>query len=127
MNRPVGVVVIAILYWLGAFWLLLLGAVLAIGSTIFGASMTGIPPIISGLGVAGGIFMLAFGAALGFIGYGLMTLREWARMTVTVLAVVGIVFGVLGGIGIFGRLIRVAMNVVIVWYLTQPKIKAVFR
>ncbi len=127
MNRPAGVVLIAILYWFGAFWLLLMGAVLAIGATVFGALMSGIPAIIGGLGLIGGIFLIGLGAAVAFVGYGLFTLQEWARMTATILAVIGIVFGVLAGIGIFGRLIRLAINVAILWYLSQTQVKMCFR
>ena len=127
MNRPSGVVLIAVLYWFGAFWLLLMGAVLAIGATVFGALLSGIPAIIGGLGLIGGIFLIGLGAAVAFVGYGLFTLQEWARMTATILAVIGIVLGVLAGIGIFGRLIRLAINVAIVWYLNQAQVKMCFR
>jgi len=127
MNRPSGVVLIAVLYWFGAFWLLLMGAVLAIGATVFGALLSGIPAIIGGLGLIGGIFLIGLGAAVAFVGYGLFTLQEWARMTATILAVIGIVLGVLAGIGIFGRLIRVVINVAIVLYLNQAQVKMCFR
>lgn len=126
MRRPAGVVVIAILYWIGAFWLLVLGVILTVGATLFTAALAGIPSIIGGLGIVGGVFMLAFGTALAFIGYGLVTLQEWARMTAVVLAVIGIVICFLPGIGIFGRLIRLAINIAIVWYLNQAPVKACF-
>ncbi len=127
MTRPSGVVLIAVLYWFGAFWLLLMGVILAIGATVFGAIMSGIPAIIGGLGLIGGIFLIGLGAAVAFVGYGLFTLQEWARMTATILAVIGIVLGVLAGIGMFGRLIRLAINVAIVWYLNQTQVKNCFR
>ena len=132
MRRPAGVVVIAILYWFGAFTLLVMGLVLAVGATVFSPVLSGFAAMIGGVGAVGGVVLLAFGVGLAFEGYGLFTLQEWARMVALVLAVIGIVFGVLSfiypfGIGIFGRVIRLAINVAIVWYLSQPQIKMCFR
>jgi hypothetical protein len=127
MQRPVGVAIIAVLCWFWAFWIVVFGAVLALGFTFFSAVTAGLPAILSGMGVIGGLFLIGLGAAISFLGYGLFTMREWARMATVVLAVVGMVTGLLGGIGIFGRLFRVLINGLIVWYLTQSRIRMSFR
>jgi len=132
MNRPGGVLIIAILYWFAAFWMILIGIMLALGATVFSAMTAGITAMLGGLGIAAAIFVLVFGAAFGFEGWGLFTLREWARMVAVVLSVIALVFTVLSfmspmGITMGGRLVRLAINGAIVWYLNQPQIKAVFR
>jgi uncharacterized membrane protein (DUF2068 family) len=132
MNRPGGVLVIAILYWFAAFWLVLIGIVLALGATVFSAVTAGITAMLGGLGIAAGVFVIAFGAAFAFEGYGLFTMQEWARVVAVVLSVIALVFTVLSLVSpmhvtIVGRLIRLAVNGTIVWYLNQPQVRGVFR
>ncbi|HWR14399.1 MAG TPA: hypothetical protein VN577_06200 [Terriglobales bacterium] len=132
MNRPPGVVVIAVLYWIGAFFLLFVGGVLLIGFTAFGAMAQGMQTIVAGLGSIGGILLLGFGAILAFIGYSLFQLKEWARITAIVFSGIAILAAVLSfispiGMGMISRVFRLAVNAVIVWYLVQPQIKAAFR
>jgi hypothetical protein len=131
MNRPTGVVVIAILYWLGAFGLLCMGAIMAIGFSVFGAFVNRFGPIVAGLGVIGGLVFLGIGAAVAIIGYGLFQLREWARITAIVFAGIGLVLAFLSflhpfGFGLMGRLFRLGVNALIIWYLIQPQIRGRF-
>ena len=89
MQRPAGVVVIAVLYWLSAFTLLLMGIVMAVGFTAFGSVATGMMSMFAGFGVIGGIILIGFGAVLAFLGYSLFQLNEWARVTTIVLVALG--------------------------------------
>jgi len=132
MQRPTGVVIIAVLYWIGAFFLMIFGFVLAVGGTIFTAVLSGMGHLIGGLGLVGGMFLVGLGLAVAFVGYGLFSLKEWARVVAIALAAIGIVFTVMSfisplGIGIFGRVVRLAINGVIVWYLSQPQVRMCFR
>jgi len=68
-------------------------------------------------------------------GYGVWTLREWGRILCIVLAAISILFSLPGllfhlhfGFLLGGyRIIKVALQVLIVWYLVQPQIVALFR
>jgi hypothetical protein len=132
MQRPTGVVVIAVLYWLSAFMLLILGAVMAIGFTAFGGMMTGMNSLLAGFGVIGGIVLLGIGAAMAFVGYSLFQLQEWARIVTIVLVGLGFVMGIFGiihpiGVGRFSSIIRMAIDGFIIWYLVQPQVSVAFR
>jgi|SRR4051794_11792920 hypothetical protein len=131
MTRPTGVTVLAVLYWIGAFGLLLVGVFLAIGSTIMGTVWRDMGPMMGSLGAIGGIIFIGFAVLLGFIGYGLFDLREWARVTAMVFAGIGLLIALLSfftplGVSIIGRVFRIGVNGLILWYLNQPEIKGVF-
>lgn len=132
MQRPAGVVVIAVLYWLSAFTLLLMGIVMAVGFTAFGSMATGMMSMFAGFGVIGGIVLLGLGAVIAFIGYSLFQLQEWARVTTIVLVALGFVAATVALIGFHGgarisALFRMAVDAVIIWYLIQPQVSGAFR
>jgi hypothetical protein len=132
MQRPIGIVVLAVLYWLAAFCLVMVGFALAVGLTIFSGMRTGMPTFLPGIGMIGGIVALGFGAASAFIGYGLFELQEWARVTSIVLAAIGFLGALFGffhpiGVARFSSLVRMALDAFIIWYLVQPQIVGVFR
>ena len=69
------------------------------------------------------------------IGYGLLKLKNWARIVSIVFAVIGIVgslpglFSALGHVVIFTlvvNLIGIGIDALIVWYLLQPDVKKAF-
>jgi hypothetical protein len=144
MNRPTGVTVIAILYFIGAAFCILggLGMILG-GSFIAGiisqsqASGSGAGAgIMAGLGAALGIGFLIGAAIAALLGWGLMKLKEWARITAIVFAGLGIFFGVLGFFGallhfaivlLFWVVVRLAINGCILWYLLKPEVKVAFQ
>ena len=91
---------------------------------------------MAGLGAALGIGLLIGAAITALLGWGLMKLKEWARITAIVFAGLGLLFGVLGLFGallhfaiilLFGVVIRLAINGVILWYLLQPDVKVAFQ
>jgi hypothetical protein len=132
VQRPTGVVVIAVLYWLSAFCLILLGAGMVIGFGVFAEMMARMQPWMAGLGAIAGIVMLGFGAAMCAIGYGLFQLQEWARVTTIVLVAIsfaGAIFGILHpiGMGRISSVIRMAIDGFIIWYLVQPQVVGCFR
>jgi hypothetical protein len=142
MQRPVGVTILAVLYFLGTCLLTLVGIVALVGMGFLSRILAQNPDVgesgaalIAGAGVFVGIFLLALAALCGFVGYGLWNLRSWARTTALVLAFIGAFFaclGVLWGILRFApvRLIisgvRLGIHVLIIWYLNQPHVKAAF-
>jgi hypothetical protein len=132
MQRPTGVVILAALYWLAAFCLIMIGFALAVGLTIFSGMRTGMPTFLAGIGMIGGIVLAGFGAASAFIGYGLFQLQEWARITSIVIAAIGFMGALFGffhpvGFARLSALVRMAVDAFIIWYLVQPAIVGVFR
>jgi hypothetical protein len=137
------VVLIAIYHFLSALFLLLFSIALVIGGSVL-AALFGhgtIGPITGfgiGLlvGVVGGVFFLFFALIAVTAGYGIWMMREWGRMLSIVLAVIALLFSLPGLLMMgahlslfFGtyRLFRIAISILILWYLMQPQIRAVFR
>jgi uncharacterized membrane protein (DUF2068 family) len=136
-QKPGGVVVLAVFYFLGAAFLLC-GTLLAVGISVAGLSLRHAGPmmLLAGVGVVGGTVLAIFAALAVLIGWGLWTLRNWARVVAIVLAAGGILvalpglfaMGVMhwGMMGWGGSLFRLAINGLIIWYLLQPHVKQAF-
>ncbi len=139
--RPTGIVLIAIYHFLAAAFLGLIAITLAVGGTILGAMFSaGYGNLLGGMGLfvgmLGAAFTLCFAVVAALAGYGVWTLREWGRILCIVLAGItvlvslpgllfmGLHFGFfLGGY----RLIKLAINILIIWYLVQPQISSLFQ
>lgn len=136
MQKPTGVVILALLCWAGAAFLLLPSLALFFGSS-FIAAMVGhqFGPIAAFAGVAAGAFLLIMAVIGAVLGWGLWTLQEWARILMIIFQGIGLVLGIVGmfalaffhPVGVVFRLVRIAINGVIIWYLVQPNVVAAFR
>ena len=131
-SIPSGVVAVAIVFFLAAVYLGLVGVVML--ASPGSASMALGAPLLGGLELAGPyMFMLTAGVGV-LIGWGLLRLNNWARRAAIALGFVGVVMLVpavsaaavdlrvsllWGGLGIMVR-------VMIVWYLFQEPIKEAF-
>jgi hypothetical protein len=141
--RPTGVVLIALYHFLSAVFLVLLAISLVIGGSVLGAMFgTGNQSPLGGLGIGllvdtlGGAFFLVYAVIAALAGYGIWSLREWGRILCIVLAVISLLISLPGllmmGLHLslfFGgyRLFRIAVSVLIIWYLVQPEIKSLFQ
>jgi hypothetical protein len=137
--RPTGVTLIALYHFLAAALLILLAIALMVGGTVLGGTFgSGRFGGALGLfvGVVGAAITLVFAVVAGVAGYGVWNLREWGRILCIALAAIALLFSVPGllmmGLHLgffFGgyRLIRIAISVLIIWYLVQPQIKALFQ
>ncbi len=139
--RPTGVALIALYHFLSALVLVLLAVSLVVGGTVLGAMFAaGHSSPLAGMGLlvgmVGAVFFLFYAAIAGVAGYGLWTLREWGRILSIALAVLSLVFSLPGllmmGLHLnlfFGtyRLVRIAISILVIWYLMQPPIKAAFH
>jgi hypothetical protein len=140
--RPTGVVLIAIYHFLSAAFLVCLAIFLLVGGSMLGA-MFGMGRNDAGgmglgflVGAMGAAFVLIFAVIAAVAGFGIWGFREWGRILCIVLAVISILIS-LPGILLMGlhfniffggyRLLRIAVNVLIIWYLTQPQIKGLFH
>jgi hypothetical protein len=143
MGRPVGVTILAILYYLGALFCIL-GA---LGSFVGGGYVaTLISQQSSGGGGAGflagagavmlGVSCLVAGAIDGLLGWGLWKLKNWARIITIIFAVIGAAFQLFGLLAVFAHfnvmslvftLLFLAISGLIIWYLLQASVSAAFR
>jgi hypothetical protein len=143
MGRPVGVTVIAVLYFLGAVLCVLGGIGMMLGGGFMatlinqsgGQGAGAGAGIFAALGAAVGIVLLVVAAIAVLVGWGLFKLKNWARIVAIVFAVLGVLgalFGLLGAFSHFGGIIllwtviRLAINGWIIWYLLQPNVSAAF-
>jgi hypothetical protein len=139
--RPTGVVLIAIYHFLSALVLLLFATFLVVGGTVLGALFaSGHESPLGGLGMMvgmlGAVLFFLYAVVAFVAGYGVWSLREWGRILSIVLAVVSLLFS-LPGLLLMGlhfhlffgtyRLFRIAISILIIWYLVQPPIKALFQ
>jgi hypothetical protein len=132
-SIPTGVSAIAIIFFLAAAYLGVLGVVMLASpdavSMVMGA------PLLSGLELAGPYMFLLVGVLGALIGWGLLRLNKWARWAAIVVGFIGVVMLVpgvsaaavdfrasllWGGLGIIVR-------VIIVWYLYQEPVAETFK
>ena len=139
--RPTGVVLIALYHFLSALFLVLLATFLVVGGSVLGAMFAaGHEGPLGGMGflmgMMGAVFFFFLAVVAAIAGYGVWMLREWGRILCIVLAVIALLFSVPGlllmGLHFslfFGtyRLFRIAISILIIWYLVQPQIKAFFQ
>ncbi len=116
-ERPSGVAVLAILQFILGVLLIMAGAFLLAGQLGDGLA----EDVLATLGG-----LLLFMAIVGFLlGWGLWSLRPWARTIALIFACLWVIVGLLTvtiGVGIIVALLAI----LILWYLMRPEIKAAF-
>lgn len=141
MVRPTGVTVIAVLAFIGAGFLTIFGILAFVGGAFVGA-LIGSSVQAQGSGAAGagfgamigavvGVFFLVFAAVQLTCGVGLWKLKEWGRMLTIVISAIGMVLAFFNllhfhVITMFFVLVRLGVGALIIWYLSQPQVKAAF-
>ncbi len=154
MNRPTGVTIIAILAIISGIILLFGGLSLIGAGALFSTAPADIPNDPNGPQSMGSFFGMAFlllGAILLVIGvgylvmsYGLLKGKGWAWTITIILTVISIAVQIVSGItnsmivasisndgssimsGLIGQIIGIAINIVILYYLYRPHVKAFF-
>lgn len=138
MERPTGVTILAVLYFIGAAFLGLCGILFIVGgSMLSGLAQSGGPGsalFAMGGAVVGGIFLVLALLDLA-IGIGFIKLQNWARVLAIVLIAIGVLFGLLSLAGMLAhfmlfvlvfRLIFLAIEIWILLYLFKPHVKQAF-
>jgi hypothetical protein len=132
-GRPAGVTATAILFFVAAGYLVLLGGVMLLSPGTI--SMTMGAPLLSGLELAGPYMFFLVGAAGAVIGYGLLKLNNWARRLAIVAALLG-AFMLIPSVSAAAVDFRPALlwtgsglmiRVIIVWYLYQSPVIESFQ
>jgi len=127
-SIPTGVTAIAMLFFLAAAYLGLLGVVMLAAPGVVSIALGA--PLLSGLELAGAYMFLLMAGAGALVGWGLLRLNNWARRAAIVVGFIGLVMLVpavsaaavdfrpallWGGLGIIVR-------VMIIWYLYQTPV-----
>ncbi len=127
-RRPGGVTALAILIGIAGAGALVLGfiAVIGAGATWLGESDASAIPA-----AAVGGFYLAVGLITLFVAWSLLSLRRWAwvlAVIVVVLQLVGHVVSVVArDIGVPQAIVASVIPVIVLVYLTRPRVRSVFR
>jgi hypothetical protein len=132
-SRPTGVTAIAIVFFLSAVYLGLLGAVMLVSPGA--ASMALGAPLLNGLELAGPYMFLLMAGVGVLLGWGLLRLNNWARRAAIVVAFVGVVMLVpsvsTAAVDFSASLLwaglGVIVRVIIVWYLYQEPAAEAFE
>jgi hypothetical protein len=125
--RPMGITVLAVLSAIGGV-LGILGGVALIGLGGLAAASTGTAAYF-GLGAIWGVILLATAIASLAFAYGAWTLKPWAWPLGVALAIISLALSaltVISGGDITGQIISVVIQAIILYYLFQPSIKALF-
>jgi hypothetical protein len=125
--RPMGITILAVLSAIGGV-LGILGGVALIGLGGLAAASTGTAAYF-GLGAIWGVILLATAIASLAFAYGAWTLKPWAWPLGVALAIISLALSaltVISGGDISGQIISVVIQAIILYYLFQPSIKALF-
>jgi hypothetical protein len=141
--RPTGIILIALYHFVSALFLVLLAVSLTIGGSVLGAMFgAGHESTVGGLGIglliglAGAAFLVFFAFIAAIAGYGIWRLREWGRILSIGLAAISLLISLPGLLfmglhfGLFFggfRVFRIAISVLIIWYLMQPQTRGLFQ
>lgn len=140
MKRPTGVTILGVLCYIGAALCLIFGALAFAGGAFIAGLMhnaeTGVPAGIVGMiGGIIGVVLILIGVLYGLTGYGMLALKNWGRIILIVLMILGLIGSLFSLLAVFhgfmmGTLIwviiRIAINLWILWYLFQPHVKQAF-
>jgi hypothetical protein len=142
MERPTGVTVIALFEFLITTVLVVIAITSALGMGLLGAILRtnremGAPAFafLAGAGIVVALFVGLLAGFFGALGYGLWSLRNWARLATIVLAILGACGAALGWLWAIAHLsmivllvhsVRLAINLVVLWYLTQNRVRQAF-
>jgi hypothetical protein len=137
MERPAGVTVIAVLGFVGAFFLFFAALGMLLGGAIL-SSLANRPGLGMVAGIGGaivGVVFVTIGALYLILGIGLWKLQNWARIVTLILVALGLIFNVLGLLRsilhlhvfvFFIQAVVIAIDVWIVVYLSKSDVKQAF-
>jgi ABC-type anion transport system duplicated permease subunit len=116
-NRPTLITILSAYYVIWG----LATAVWSLLTSVLGVVMVCFVP---GL-LAGGIWGLIQGVMSIILGFSLYSGKNWAQIVVTVLAILGIISAVLGGL-YFGTIVSIVINVIVLLYVNSDEAKRFF-
>ncbi|MGC1650082.1 MAG: hypothetical protein WA741_30015 [Candidatus Sulfotelmatobacter sp.] len=123
MQRPAGVTVISVLFFLAAIYLWTIGVVKLLAPEAI-SLMSG-APLMYGLELAGPYMAMLVGTGYALVGWGLFRVHNWARwaaMLVMVVAVAALVPKISMaelGVPVLWYGLQIALRAAVAWYLAQ--------
>ena len=141
MKKPIPIVVISILAMLNASVTFVLGLITLLGSRIlftpsgYGPNRIAISQLFGPFADQTGWIILALGVLFAIVGYGLFSLKEWARLTlfsvfavVAALTLAAVGWGVLHGEWgvVMSGVLKAAADVGLCWYLSTRGVRNAF-
>jgi hypothetical protein len=139
MERPTGVTILAVLYFIGAAILAICGLFFFVlgGSMLSGMAQSGGPwsTILAAGGAVVGAMFLVFALLQLALGIGFIKLQNWARVVAIVLTGIAVLFGAIGMLSLLAhvmvfalvvRVITLAIQIWILLYLFKPHVKQAF-
>jgi len=139
MERPTGVTILAVLYFIGTAILAICGLFFFVlgGSMLSGMAQSGGPwsTILAAGGAVVGALFLVFALLQLALGIGFIKLQNWARVVAIVLTGIAVLFGAIGMLSLLAhvmvfalvvRVITLAIQIWILVYLFKPHVKQAF-
>jgi hypothetical protein len=125
-QRPFGVTILAILEIISGLFELGAGALLLIAAGFIGglSGVSGFGGILAGIFSAIGGVLIILGLLAFLIAYGLWTGQGWAWTLSLIFSIIGIILGILS---LPAGVISLIIDILIIYYLTRPHVKAFFR
>lgn len=140
--RPLGVIILAVLSLIGAtfeavLFVLAIAAPATLRSLLIGLSPQGSgPDALLDLGTMLAIYFGVMAVLTGLIGYGLWTLRNWARVITMVIAAISLVGTLVSLVQVGSEidfstillgLVRLGLCLLVLWYLWKLDVRDAFR
>jgi uncharacterized membrane protein (DUF2068 family) len=136
MSRPTGVTILSILDFLFGVLALLGGILFMVGGGFIANMMNQNQAngagagagLMVGLGAAFGVVFIIIGLLYLLIGVGMWKVKNWARILTIVFCGLGALsqaWGLVHHFSIFAIVI-LAIDILIIWYLLKPNVKAAF-
>lgn len=141
-KRPWGVSLLAILFFVAVvsysiLTFLAIAAPETLRSVLIGLSPQGSgPETLLNMGGLLMIYFLVMGVVAAVVGYGLWTLRNWARWIVIVITALSLLAAVAGTVQVLNNielstvlfgLVRIGLSALLLWYLWTSNVRVAFR
>jgi hypothetical protein len=141
MGKPIPLVVLSVMAMLNGSVAFALGVVTLLGSRVlftpsgYGPNRIAISQLLGPFADRTGWVVLLLGVLFVLGGYGLLTLQEWARLTVfwvfamlAVLTLIAVGWGVIRGqfAVVVGGIVKITAESALCWYLSRPSVRSAF-
>jgi hypothetical protein len=140
MQRPAGAIIIGIVDFLFAAFFACLGLLFFAGGTLIqrflssAGTMPGNvgPDVFAKIGAVAGIMILLWAAFCALVGWGMIAVKNWARIISIILAALGVLLSIPGLLNAFRggpivmTVIFLAYYVWVIWYLLMPGVAQAF-
>lgn len=141
-KRPWGVSLLSVLYFINVavYVVLLILAIAApetLASVLGAASPSGAgPAMLLNFGPFLAVYFAVLAVLVGLLGYGMWTLRNWARWVTIVISAVSLIGTLLELVGLANNftvpallltMLRVGLSLLVIWYMWTPGVRAAFQ